>query len=99
MPIVELREHDFDQQCAVCGAIRSIPLTVLTVGVDIAPGMTDMNVLALPTCQRCSAGEFLVRPAVAEESKDDRAARLPLDRHRQLVSDLYSALTAPDGPL
>ena len=85
MPIVELREHDFDQQCAVCGAIRSIPLTEVSVGVEIAPGMTDPNVIALPTCQQCSAGEFLIRTASQEANGKGTGDDLPSDRHRQLV--------------
>jgi hypothetical protein len=99
MPIVELRENDLEQQCAVCGATRSVPLAELGVGVEIAPGTSDPSVIALPACVRCSAREFLVRTAAQEVSGGVPATDLPFDRHRQFVRDLYSALIRDKPPL
>ncbi len=92
MPIVELRDQDLEQQCAVCGATRSVPLAELSAGVEIAPEMIDPSVIALPTCARCSAREFLVRTPGQEANGKGTGEGLPSDRHRQLVRDLHATL-------
>ncbi len=95
MPIIKLRETDFEQQCIVCGGTRAVLLRDLQAGVTIAAGVADPDVIALPPCLKCGACEFLIRSpagptttAAVAGTRDDRA-----QSHRLLVDQLHARLT------
>ncbi len=97
MPILELHDNDVDQQCSACQRVRRLPHADLEVGLQIAPGVFDLSIVALPVCSGCGAREFLMRTA-DEALPPPRVEGFP-DRHRALVHALHAALVRAERVL
>jgi hypothetical protein len=97
MPILELLENDVDQQCSTCQRVRRLPRVDLEVGVEIAPGIIDLSIVALPVCSGCGAREFLVR--TGDEALPQAGAATGPGGHRALVHALHASLVRAERVL
>ena len=88
MPIRELRANDLDQECAKCGAVRTLALSALEAGVS-RDNQANSKIVPLPACAACGATEFLIRSPDGEEHPAPGSYG---HMHRLLVDELHAKL-------
>ena len=67
MAIREIRETNFEQECAKCGGVRAIANADVEVGLA-RDNQVDSKIIPLPACPTCGATEFLLRSPDGEEN-------------------------------
>ncbi len=95
MPIIFITPQEFViQQCSACGAVHSLPIATLELGIA-----TDHNIIALPACA-CGALEFLTRTfdsapdPLADHRKKVNALAVTLKSRGQIHSAMASKIRA-----
>jgi hypothetical protein len=88
MAIREIRETNFEQECAKCGAVRNLNLSAVEVGIA-RENQVDSRVIPLPACPTCGATEFLLRSPTGEEYPTPGCYG---HLHRLLVDSLHAKL-------
>ena len=91
MPIRELLDTEFEQECDKCGAVRTIAETEVEVGVE-RDGQIDTKVVPLPACPNCGSKEFLIRSS--DDEPEHPSPGCFGHRHRLVVDVLHSKLVS-----
>lgn len=89
MPIREIRTDDLDLECAKCGAIITVPDSVIEVGV-VRETNINPNLVALPVCATCGSAEFLLRSPDGEEDHPSQGSFG--HKHKLLADKLHAKL-------
>jgi len=93
MPIRELKDESFEQECSRCGAIRKVTFDEIAVGVE-RDDHFDGSIIPILPCADCGAAEFLIRSPENEPEHPSPGSFGHL--HRLLTDKLHAQLVKTD---
>lgn len=89
MTIKEINEESIEQNCDVCGHVRTSNLDDLTIGVA-TEGQNNPDVVPMPPCESCGATEFLIPSK--QDAPDHPSPGSIGHRHAMLVDVVHERL-------